>query len=136
MKYILQLYLLFPLFSYGQGHENTMIFGYAGGSASPDNPAFGLNVLTFTNGSLQLSNNQESECFFNDTDAAISDSEGKLLFYFNGIEIYNSAHQIMENGDMLNEYKPTGYDLPQGGLSSLSLTDRINIFCYMKKRTI
>jgi len=116
MKRILLLCILSPLFAYGQGHENTMIFGYAGGSASPNDPAFGLNLLTFTDGSLHLSANQESECFFNDTDAAISDNEGNLLFYFNGIDIYNGAHQIMENGDTLNEYKPTGYDLPQGGI--------------------
>ncbi|MCW5922878.1 MAG: PKD domain-containing protein [Saprospiraceae bacterium] len=116
MKHSILLLACFPFLLIGQGHENTMIFGYAGGSASPDDPAFGLNVLTFTDGSLQLSDNQESECFFNDTDAAISDSEGNLLFYFNGIDIYNRAHQIMENGDTLNEYKPTGYDLPQGAI--------------------
>lgn len=116
MKHSILLLACFPFLLLGQGHENTIVLGYAGGSASPDDPAFGLNVLTFTNGSLLLSDNQESECFFNDTDAAISDSEGNLLFYFNGIDIYNSAHQIMENGDTLNEYKPTGYDLPQGGI--------------------
>jgi hypothetical protein len=108
--------LIIPLFSYSQGYENNMVFGYSGGSATPDNDAYGLNILSFTDGSLMLDDNQESELEFNDTDAAISDKDGNLLFYFNGIDIYNASHQIMEGGDTLNEYNSFGYDLPQGGI--------------------
>jgi hypothetical protein len=33
--------------------------------------------------------------------ASISDPDGNLLFYTNGIHVYNSAHQLMENGSGL-----------------------------------
>lgn len=114
--FLFVIIITLPLLLSGQGHENNLVFGYAGGSASPNDPTFGLNVLTFSNGSLHLSDNQDSECFFNDTDAAISDGNGKLLFYFNGMDIYNNLHQIMDGGNALNDSKPTGYDLPQGGI--------------------
>ena len=104
------------MFSYSQGYENNMIFGYDGGNVSSNNDAYGLNMLSFTVGSLILSDNQESELNFNDTNAAISDKDGNLLFYFNGIDIYNASHQIMEGGDTLNEYNIFGYDMPQGGI--------------------
>lgn len=99
-----------------QGYSNTMIFGYSGGSVSPNDDGFGLNVLTFSNGSLQISDNQTSELFFNDTDAAISDQSGKLLFYFNGIDLYDASHKPMLNGSLLNPNNETGYDLPQGAI--------------------
>lgn len=101
---------------HAQGYENTMIFGYAGGSISPNDNAFGLNVLTFYEGSMQISDNQLSEAFFNDTDAAISDAHGGLLFYFNGIDVFNKEHEVMQNGDTLNKYNFSGYDLPQGAI--------------------
>jgi len=93
-----------------------MIFGYAGGNISPDDDEFGLNVLTFSCGSLQIGDNQESEAFFNDTNAAISDSTGNLLFYFNGIDVFSKEHFVMQNGDTLNAYNFSGYDLPQGAI--------------------
>ncbi|MBL7795046.1 MAG: PKD domain-containing protein [Saprospiraceae bacterium] len=101
---------------FAQGHENTMLFGYAGGDLSPNDDRFGINILTFTNGSLEITDNQFASAFFNDTDAAISDSNGNLLFYFNGIDVFNKEHQVMQNGGLLNKYKETGYDLPQGGI--------------------
>ena len=99
-----------------QGPENTMIFGYAGGNISPDDVEFGLNVLTFSCGSLQIGDNQQSEAFFNDTNAAISDSTGNLLFYFNGIDVFSKEHFVMQNGAALNVYNFSGYDLPQGAI--------------------
>lgn len=104
------------LLIFAQGYDNTMIFGYDGGSISPNDDGFGLNVLTFSKGSLEISDNQASELFFNDTDAAISGKNGKLLFYFNGIDIYDASHKPMLNGSLLNPYNATGYDLPQGGI--------------------
>ncbi|MFH1051949.1 MAG: T9SS type A sorting domain-containing protein, partial [bacterium] len=35
---------------------------------------------------------------YNGTPASISDKNGQLLFYTNGINVYNKNHQIMENG--------------------------------------
>lgn len=36
-----------------------------------------------------------------ESSAAISDSAGKLLFYTNGVTVYNRLHQVMLNGDNL-----------------------------------
>jgi hypothetical protein len=118
IKYTFFLFtaLAYSVSLFSQGHENTMIFGYYGGSASPTNDEYGLNLLTFTHGSLEIGDEQTSELFFNDTAAAISDTAGNLMFYFNGIDIYNHQHVLMEGGDTLNPYKSTGYDLPQGGI--------------------
>ncbi|MEQ1746386.1 MAG: PKD domain-containing protein [Saprospiraceae bacterium] len=101
---------------FAQGHENTMLFGYAGGDWSPNEDKFGINILKFSNGSLEITDNQVANAFFNDTDAAISDSSGQLLFYFNGIDVFNKAHLVMQNGGLLNAFNETGYDLPQGGI--------------------
>lgn len=101
---------------YSQGYQNTILFGYDGGDASPNNDEYGANILTFTNGSLEIKDNQNIDAFFNDTDAAISDDSGQLLFYFNGIDVFDKSHEVMQNGNLLNEYSETGYDLPQGGI--------------------
>jgi hypothetical protein len=39
---------------------------------------------------------------FNRNNASICDSGGNLLFYTNGIAIYDATHQMMENGDSLS----------------------------------
>ncbi len=101
---------------FSQDYENTMLFGYAGGNLSPNDDRFGINILKFSNGSLEITDNQLANAFFNDTDAAISDSIGQLLFYFNGIDVFNKAHLVMQNGGLLNSFNETGYDLPQGGI--------------------
>ena len=99
-----------------QSYENTMLFGYQGGHYSPNNPEGGINILKFDEGSLQISDNQLIDMWFNDTNAAISDSSGNLLFYFNGVYLEDISRKIMENGDTLNTYVETGYDLPQGAI--------------------
>ncbi|MCK6695761.1 MAG: hypothetical protein L6Q97_27110, partial [Thermoanaerobaculia bacterium] len=100
----------------GQGHDNTMMFGYAS-NTGPGNPLdFCINILTFDNGEMTITDNQEINMFFNDTDAAISDVNGNLLFYYNGIYINDASHKVMQNGNDINDYNETGYDLPQGGL--------------------
>jgi len=54
------------------------------------------------------------------SDASISDREGNLLFYSDGIKVASNNHQILENGDNLgpNEFHQSWYDiglpLPQG----------------------
>ena len=37
--------------------------------------------------------------------ASIADAAGNLLFYTNGLEVYNNEHQVMPNGDDLNPGK-------------------------------
>ncbi len=113
---LLLLFFLQFLRLSGQGYFNTMVFGYEGGHFSPNNDDFGLNLFTFTNGSLEISDDQSSDLEFNDTAAAISDENGNLLFYFNGISVYDASHHVMDNGDTLNEFNQFGFDLPQGAI--------------------
>ncbi len=60
--------------------------------------------------------------YFNDDIATISDKNGNLLFYTNGIYIADSTHQPMKNGEGLNpgqfadDHKEYGYVCPQGSL--------------------
>lgn len=47
----------------------------------------------------QVVNNSEMET--TEAAAAISDNSGNLLFYTNGVQVYNKNHQLMANGDGL-----------------------------------
>lgn len=107
---------ILPLKPCAQFYDNIWLLGYDGGSQSPNEADFGISLLNFSNGKLSISDNQDIEMNFNDTNSSICDSTGNLLFYFNGVYIEDSTHQTMLNGDTLNEWNLFGYDLPQGGL--------------------
>lgn len=89
LRQILILYLL--ILSYhnaaSQNSESNWYFGYyAGLNFSSGNPvAHNLNALTTDEG-----------C------SSISDEAGNLLFYTNGVDVYNSNHQQMSNGGGLD----------------------------------
>lgn len=89
MKYKFFIALIFILFSFklfSQHEADFWYFGdYAGLDFSSGNPE------PLTDGQLQ---NYEG-C------AAISDSTGNLLFYTNGVTVWNKEHQIMSNGENL-----------------------------------
>ncbi len=73
---------------------------------------------------------------FERTNASMSDIEGNLLFYTNGIAIHNSMNELIENGEGLNPDPYTenwidgGYSLPQGALvlPHPAIPDRYVIF--------
>ena len=60
-----------------------------------------------------------SKVNFSTTVASICDSSGQMLFYTNGISIFNADHEIIPNGDSINfnnqwhSYKLNGYIAPQ-----------------------
>jgi hypothetical protein len=41
--------------------------------------------------------------------STMADKDGNLLFYTDGYDIFNSEHQIMENGDSLFNFAPPGF---------------------------
>ena len=57
---------------------------------------------------------------FQDTNTAVSDEAGNLLFYYNGVYINNAAHEVMAGGEAINDCGgfdcELGYDMFQGGL--------------------
>lgn len=82
-KKLLIILLLFSLGSFAQGEANIWYFGYKAGldfnSGSP---------VALTDGQI----NTQEGC------ASISNSSGQLLFYTDGITVWNRNHQIMSNG--------------------------------------
>ena len=96
MKKLLTLLLLLgPFFSsllFAQGEGNNWYFGQ-------------FAAITFETSPPTVLNN--SAMFSFEGCATISDSDGNLLFYTDGLTVFNSVHEIMENGEGL-----------QGGSSS------------------
>jgi gliding motility-associated-like protein len=87
MKQLL-LILLLPVFSlgYSQGETNIWYFGNkAGLNFNSENPT------AVTNGQL----NTIEGC------ASLSDHQGNILFYTNGVNIWNKNHVVMQNGSGL-----------------------------------
>ncbi|HEY0046471.1 MAG TPA: PKD domain-containing protein, partial [Flavobacterium sp.] len=80
---ILILILFLPLASFSQKEAANWYFGYQAGLDFNSGVA-----VSVTDGQL----NQSEGC------ATISDSMGNLLFYTNGISVYNASHLLMQNG--------------------------------------
>lgn len=89
---ILLLALLFTLKANSQGENNNWYFGDRAGINFPSGPA-------------ALYDSQMTQL---EGVASISDTDGNLLFYTNGVNIWNRQHQIMTNGSGL-----TGNDTTQ-----------------------
>jgi len=81
-----------------QGIGSRFLFGY------DSNPDMTINLranLNFTDANISV-DTTDYLCKFSATAANISDSAGNLLFYTNGVTVYNKNHQIMQNGDSLS----------------------------------
>lgn len=86
IKYFVIFFSLFFQFSFSQGEANNWFFGAGAGlNFSSGSPVAVLGGQT---------NNQEG-C------ASISDDIGDLLFYSDGVKVWNRNHQIMQNGSGL-----------------------------------
>ncbi|MCK0157772.1 T9SS type B sorting domain-containing protein [Cellulophaga sp. F20128] len=81
---LLVLSILLPLFSFSQSEASNWYFGEGAGLSFNGNGS----VTAVTDGKL----NTKEGC------ATISDSDGNLLFYTDGITVYTSTHDIMQNG--------------------------------------
>jgi hypothetical protein len=114
----LKLVLLFSLFFnivFSQGEANIWYFGYNAGldfnSGSP---------VALTNGQL----NTDEGC------ATLSNAVGQLLFYTDGITVYNKNHQVMLNGTGLMGHSSTTQSatiVPKPGSSTLFYVFTIDV---------
>jgi len=86
---------------YSQFHDNTWILGYD--NDTPPNDKFGISILTFSNGNLQIQENNQLQFNFNNTNTSYSTFEGTLHSYTNGIHIGNRSWTIMENGSLIHK---------------------------------
>lgn len=101
-----------------QRYDNIWVLGYYGQNP---HPILGGMIIDF-NEIPPLISDFDTGMDFNFTNASISDAEGNLLFYTNGIYIADASHEVMENGDSINnmgisqQYSSTGLPIPQGAL--------------------
>jgi hypothetical protein len=83
LKHLVFLIGLLSTFGFSQGEANIWYFGQNAGLDFN-----GGSPVALTNGQLAT----DEGC------ATISDTNGQLLFYTDGITVYNKNHSIMANG--------------------------------------
>ena len=82
-KSILFFFFLFTSFVYSQGEANIWYFGQNAG-------------LDFNSGApVALTNGQLNS---NEGTSVLSNTLGELMFYTNGVTVYNKNHEVMPNG--------------------------------------
>lgn len=115
--FIALIFLCFVQHTKSQGLNNLWLVGYG----YPYNQPFGGTNLDFTNGFPDTSHVSRPMSFAT-TNANISDSNGNLLFYTNGVEIADRTNTIMQNGSGLNpspyttQFALDGLAIPQASL--------------------
>jgi hypothetical protein len=102
---------LLPYFPFAQRHNAVWMFGY-GGTLEKSKLDFNVEPPEV---SLEF-----FETSFLATNMSYCDNEGDLIMYSNGLNIVDSLHQEIINGDSLNagevaDDNPGGYTVPQGG---------------------
>jgi hypothetical protein len=104
----LKIYLLLPVFlivewpeAFCQKEDYHWILGYSLLNPSSDTN-FGRSEFIFSDSSIEIKKTFKLIHKLDFTNASICDSNGKLLFYTNGLEVYNNNYEVMPNGDDLN----------------------------------
>ena len=90
MRIFFLILSLFPFYAFGQGEASNWYFGNGAGIRFNEDGT----VTSLKDGRI----NTFEGC------ATISDSDSNLLFYTDGITIFTSTHEIMENGNDLYGY--------------------------------
>jgi hypothetical protein len=95
--YILSFTLLiYSNLASGQKQGNIWLFGEGGGlDFNSGNP------VSFSGSQLYGMPTQPLDFPYAESSTSISDSAGTLLFYSNGMKVWNKLHQLMPNGDSL-----------------------------------
>lgn len=117
------LIILFAVLFFGcpivksQGLSNLWLFGYG----SYTSPGFGGTNIDFSSGIANVYAHSRP-MNISGINACITNAQGNLLFYTNGIYIANSTDSVMANGDSLlpgpfeDDYRQYGSPIVQGGL--------------------
>ena len=92
---IFWVFFLFPFICFSQGEFNNWYFGQHAG-------------ITFNSGSPVFLPGNPMHYEFSIQEATVSDSAGNLLFFSNGVKIYNKNKQVMPNGNGLLGDVPIG----------------------------
>ncbi len=120
-KFLLKILIVccllpFNIYAQNQGINNHWLVGYDSEWGLP----YGISRLDFYSGNPVISYDS-LEMEFRHTHANISDEQGNLLFYTNGVYIADANHDTMFNGSGINpgayaNYVPDGMLIPQGAL--------------------
>lgn len=111
--FLLILFSLSINLSYSQKTDYHWLIGY-GGEFDPKDTDFGLNEINFDTFPALVKYISEGVADFSENAISISDSSGNLKFYTNGVAVYNTLHQKMQNGDSLTHpYDELGLQAPQ-----------------------
>lgn len=95
-KVYISFLLMLPLFVFSQGENDNWYFGKLGAiNFSTPNPVV-LNTS-------QMGNSQ----LISEACGTVSDSNGNLLFYTDGVNVWNRNNQIMDNGANLSGHSST-----------------------------
>lgn len=113
---ILSIFFLLHAQLSAQYPDNQWLLGYSSFD-SIDN-GFGLVQLDFSNNQLKVGEEMEVVTRLGRNISLISTPAGdSILFYFNGLQLNNGAHELAINGDsMYYGELSLGYDLTQGAL--------------------
>ena len=101
-----------------QNHDYVWLFG----KDSQTDTSFAGTVIDFNSSPPDIYY-EFRDMNFNITNASMCDTNGQLLFYTNGINIYNWQNRVMDNGEGINpgEYannnQDRGYVLEQGAMA-------------------
>ncbi|MBK7967874.1 MAG: hypothetical protein IPK08_02530 [Bacteroidetes bacterium] len=99
-----------------QGISNIWLLGYSSSGVPPA----GISHFDFISGSAVITYDSIG-MEFRHTHANISDAQGNLLFYTNGVFIADATNDTMQNGSGINpgaysNFVPDGHLIPQGAL--------------------
>jgi hypothetical protein len=86
----------------GQKEDYVWILGHSNESVTPKKPYGGINLVFDENGGVDTVYTPR-KIAFNWANASICDSEGNLLFFTNGKNVFNRSNRAMKNGDGLGE---------------------------------
>jgi len=126
-KTILILFIIQSMAGIAQvKNDYVWLFGY---ETAPNNILFGGSIMDFNDDTVRFER-KVLEINFDYSSASLSDTEGNLQSYSNGLAIVNKHHQIIEGANCLNEGVNLGdlfgISYPQGVLM-LPMPDHPNI---------
>lgn len=94
--------LLIPSLVFTQTElSNVWITGYEGELGI--DTTFGINVFDFSDSSIEPYRGNIKGISFGSNSSSICDDDGKLLLFTDGCFIFNGEHQLIEEGDQINE---------------------------------
>lgn len=97
MKRIYLLLMLFPIIVFSQGENDNWYFGNKAAVNFSGTTPVVINTSQMAN-----------VPYIAEAAGTVSDSNGKLLFYTDGINIWNRDNQVMDNGSGLSGHESTG----------------------------